>query len=194
MALSVSATAMVAGYELFRALKDIGSRESRSIVESWEIVDALEIIRQDLMGAVAKSYDNGIVFAGDNASFDSADSKFLKFYSLCTADYFDDLCGVRQIYRIEYELAKEGESFCLYRTVSSIAGRNNLSSEKGRKLIHSNIEGGKILFRRGDKLETSFSSKKSLPVYLELKLIADGHSWLLGVAMPCGIAGTEQGL
>lgn len=194
VALSVSAVVLLTGYELFKSLKDVGDRQSESMVEFWEATDALERIREDLLHAVAKSYGQKDVFAGGNAALNSEKSKLLEFYSFCVTDYADRIGGVRQIHRIEYELVKEKGTICLYRTAVPIIKNAEPVNKESKKPIFDKIEQIRIFFHDGRRLLPAFSSKQNLPVYVKLELTANGQTWPLAVKLPCGTAVTEQGL
>lgn len=194
MALSISAVVLATGYELFNTLRETSDRQNQSMAESWQAVDALEQIREDLLHAVPKSYGRKAVFAGDNAVLNSEKFKLLEFYSLCVTDYPGETCGIRQIHRIEYELVKGKDSICLYRAAEPVIGKNKPSNEKSRKLIFGKIEQIKVSFYDGHRLLVSFSSKQHLPVYVKLEVTTTGQTWPLAVKLPCGKAQTEQGL
>jgi prepilin-type N-terminal cleavage/methylation domain-containing protein len=194
VALSVSAMALVTAFELFKALRFVGDRQNQSMVELWEVTNALDQIREDLAYAVPVAYKQEELFTGGNADFEFEEFKLLKFYSLCAADYPGNLSGIRRIHKIEYELVKEKDSICLYRIAIPIIGRNKLPDGENRKLISDKVEKIKISFYDGFKSTTSFSSKQHLPVYVELELTAYGQTWLLAVKLPCGVANVEQAL
>lgn len=191
VALSVSAIVLATGYDLFKALRDIGDKQDRSMAQSRRMVDAIEQIREDLLHAVPTSYGQQPVFAGSNAVFNSEKFKLLEFYSLCVTGYPNKICGVRQIHRIEYELVKGKDSICLYRMATPVIGKNKSSDEKNRKLICDKIKQIEVFFHDGSRLLPSFSPKQHLPVYVRLKLTANGQTWPLAVKLPCGMAKTE---
>ncbi|MHC4286588.1 MAG: hypothetical protein ACYSWZ_27065, partial [Planctomycetota bacterium] len=159
----------------------------------WEIIDVLGQIREDLVHAVPKAYGQEAMFVGDNAAFEFGEFKLLQFYSLVTGR-FNEVCGIRRIHRIEYGLVKEKDSICLYRTATPAVGSNNLYNNKNRKIIFSKIEDLNISFHNGERLETSFSSKESIPVYVEFELTAYGQTWPLAVKLPCAVTNMEQAL
>lgn len=194
VALSISAMVLAMGYELFKTLRFVGDRQDQSMVESWEIINVLGQIREDLVHALPKAYGQEAMFVGDNATFEFEEFKLLQFYSLCVTGQFNEVCGIRQIHRIEYELVKEKDSICLYRTATPIVGKNKLYNNENRKLIFGKIEEISISFHNGGRLESSFSSKQYLPVYVELELTAYGQTWPLAVKLPCGVTNMEQAL
>jgi prepilin-type N-terminal cleavage/methylation domain-containing protein len=193
VALSVSAMVLATGYELFKTLRFVGERQDQSMVELWGIIDVLSQIREDLVHAVPKTYGQEAMFAGDNATFEFEEFKLLQFYSLVTGQ-FNEVCGIRYIHRIEYGLVKEKDSICLYRTAMPAVGANKQYNNEKRKIIFSKIEDLSILFHNGERLETSFSSKQSLPVYVVFKFTAYGQTWPLTVKLPCGLTNMEQQL
>jgi len=191
VALSVSAMVLATGYELFKTLRSVGDKQDKFMAESGQIINVLDQIREDLVHAVPKSYDQEAVFVGNNITFDSDESKLLQFYSLGVTDQFNEICGMRQIHRIAYELVKEKDSISLYRTVRPIVAKDNPSSDQNKKLILEKIDEIKISFHDGRRLEPSFSSKQYLPVYVELELTAYGQTWPLAVKLPCSTANME---
>jgi len=193
VALSVSAMVLATGYELFKTLRLVGDRQDQSMVELWEIINVLGQIREDLVHAVPKTYGQEPMFAGDNATFEFEEFKLLRFYSLVTGQ-FNEVCGIRHIHRIEYGLVKEKDSICLYRTAAPAVGDNKQYNNEKRKIIFSKIEDLSIFFHNGERLETSFSSKQSLPVYVEFEFTAYGQAWPLAVKLPCGLTNMEQQL
>lgn len=193
VALSVSAMVLATGYELFKTLRFVGDKQDQSMAELWEIINVLGQIREDLVHAVPKTYGKEAMFVGDNATFEFEEFKLLQFYSLVTGR-FDEVCGIRQIHRIEYGLVKEKDSICLYRTATSPVDANKLYNNENRKIIFSKIEDLRISFHNGERLETSFSSKQSLPVYVEFEFTAYGQTWPLAVKLPCGLTKMEQQL
>ena len=193
VALSISAMVLATGYELFKTLRFVGDRQDQSMVELWEIINVLDQIREDLVHAVPKAYEQEAMFVGDNATFEFEEFKLLQFYSLVTGQ-FNEVCGIRRIHRIEYGLVKEKNSICLYRTATPIVGSNKLHNNENRKIIFSKIEDLSISFHNGERLETSFSSKQSLPVYVEFEFTAYGQTWPLAVKLPCGLTNMEQAL
>lgn len=193
VALSVSAMVLATGYELFKTLRFVGERQDQSMVELWEIMNVLGQIREDLVHVVPKAYGQEAMFVGDNATFEFEEFKLLQFYSLLTGQ-FNEVCGIRRIHRIEYGLVKENDSICLYRTATPVVGRKKLYNNDNRKIIFSKIEDLSISFHNGERLETSFSSKQSLPVYVEFEFTAYGQTWPLAVKLPCGFTNMEQAL
>jgi len=194
VALTVSAVVLATGYELFKELRSVGEKQSQSMFEAWEITDVLDRIREDLIHAVPKVYAKQLVFVGDNAASEFKRFKLLQFYSFCIADHFNNVSGVRQIHKVEYELVKEKDSVCLYRTATPIIGKTELTDYKYSKRISGKVEEIKISFYDGRRLKTSFSSKQQLPVYLQFELTAYGQTWPLALNLPCGTASTEQAL
>jgi len=194
VALIVSAVVLATGYELFKKLRLAGDRQSQSMFEVWEIIDALDRIREDLIHAAPKAYAQQLVFVGDNTASDFKKFKLLQFYSFCIADHFNNVSGMRQIHKVEYELVKEKDSIHLYRTIVPIIGKTELTDYRHSKRISSKVEEFKIYFYDGHTLKTSFSSKQQLPVYLQFELTAHGQTWPLAVNLPCGITSTEQAL
>lgn len=191
VAMLISAAVLAAGYDLFKSLRATAGRQEQSATLSQEMAGALEQIRGDLLHAVAISNDsNEAVFVGANPVPDSEKSTLLEFNSLCTGSRPDKICGVRQIHRIKYELAKENNSMYLYRWSVPAVGKNKLNGDGNKKLIFDGIEQLKILFYNGKDLLPSFSSEVNLPVYVKLELTADGRSWPLTVKLPCGAAET----
>ena len=89
---------------------------------------------------------------------------------------------------------KKKDSICLYRTATPVVGSNKLHNNENRKIIFSKIEDLSISFHNGERLETSFSSKQSLPVYVEFEFTAYGQTWPLAVKLPCGLTNMEQAL
>ncbi len=191
VALSVSAIVLATGYELFRTLRSVGDKQDQFMAKSGQIINVLDQIREDLVHAVPRSYEQEAVFVGDNITFGSEGSKLLQFYSLCVTDQFNEICGIRQIHKIAYELVKEKDSISLYRTVRLIVAKDNPSSDQNKKLILEKIDEIKIFFHDGRKLGPSFSSKQYLPVYVELELTAYGQTWPLAVKLPCSTANME---
>lgn len=193
VALSVSAMVLATGYQLFKTLRFVGDRQDQSMLELWEIINVLDQIREDLVHAVPKSFGQEAMFAGDNATFEFEELKLLQFYSLVTGR-FNEVCGIRQVHGIEYGLVKEKDSICLYRTATPIVGASKLYNNKNRKIIFRKIEELSISFHNGERLETSFYSKQSLPVYVEFRFTAYGQTWPLAVKLPCGLTNAEQQL
>lgn len=191
VALSVSAMVLATGYELFKTLRSVGDRQDQFLAESGRIINILDRIREDLVHAVPKAYEQEAVFVGNNITFDSEESKLLQFYSLGVTDQFNKICGIRQIHKIAYELVKEKDSISLYRTVTPIVAKDKPSSDQNEKLIFGEIDEIKIFFHDGRKLESSFSSEQYLPVYVELELTAYGQTWPLAVKLPCSTANME---
>jgi prepilin-type N-terminal cleavage/methylation domain-containing protein len=191
VALSVSAMVLATGYELFKTLRAVGGKQDQFMTESERIINVLDQIREDLLHAVPNAYGQEAVFVGNNIIFDSNESKLLQFYSLGVTDRFNEICGVRQIHRIAYESIKEEDSICLHRTVVPIVTKDNSSSDQNKEPILDKIDEIKISFHNGSRLETSFSSKQYLPVYVKLELTAYGQVWPLAVKLPCGTANTE---
>ena len=190
VAMLVSAAVLAAGYDLFRALRNTAERQGQAVTLSQEMAEVIEQIRGDLLHAVAISDDdNKAVFVGDNPVFNTRKFTLLEFNSLCTGGRPDKICGVRQIHRIKYELARENNSISLYRSAVPAVGKNK--SNNNKKLIFNRIEQLKIFFYNGKDLLPSFSSKLNLPVYIKLELTAEGQSWALTVKLPCGVAETE---
>ncbi|MHC4691484.1 MAG: PulJ/GspJ family protein [Planctomycetota bacterium] len=193
VALSVSAMVLATGYQLFKTLRLVGDRQDQSMLELWEITNVLDQIREDLMHAVPKTFGQEAMFAGDNATFEFKELKLLRFYSLVTGQ-FNEVCGIRRIHVIEYGLVKENDSIFLYRIATPVVGANKRYNNKNRKIIFSKIEELSIFFHNGQRLETSFYSKQSLPVYVEFRFTAYGQTWPLAVKLPCGLANMEQQL
>lgn len=194
VALSLSAVVLATGYELFKALRAVSDRQNQSMAELWKMMNALDQVREDLIHAVPKSYGKEAVFTGGNAVPEFKEFKLLKFYSLCVSDHLNEVCGVRQIHRIEYMLVKEKDSLYLYRIATPIIGKAELTNYEDRKSLFGKIEEVKISFHNGHRLAPSFSSKEQLPVYVELQLTAYGQTWMLAVRLPCGLANMEQAL
>jgi type II secretion system protein J len=193
VALSVSAMVLATGYEMFKTLRLVGDRQDQSMVELWEIMNVLDQVREDLVHAVPKAYGQEAMFVGDNATFEFEECKILQFYSLLTGQS-NEVCGIRRIHRIEYGLVKEKDSMCLYRTATPVVGANKLYNSENRKIIFTKIEDIGMSFNNGERLETSFSSKQSLPVYVEFEFTAYGQIWPLAVRLPCGFTNMEQAL
>lgn len=191
LALSVSAMVLATGYELFKTLRAVGGKQDQFLADSGQIINILDQIREDLVHAVPKAYGQEAVFVGNNITFDSDESKLLQFYSLCVTDQFNEICGMRQIHRIAYELIKEKDSISLYRTVAPIVAKDNPSSDQKKEPILDKVDEIKISFHNGSRLEPSFFSKQYLPVYVKLELTAYGQVWPLTVKLPCGTANTE---
>ncbi len=194
VALTVSAIVLGTGYELFKALRNTASKQDSSMVTSWEVVDALEQLREDLLHALPTSYSEQAVFSGSNPNFETERFKLLEFYSLSLTDNPGGLCGVRQINRIEYELVKENDSMCLYRTAIPNCSMVQASNAQSRKLLLDEIEQIEIFFYNGNKLQPAFSSKEHLPVYVKIELTANGQTWPLAVELPCGVTVVRQDL
>ncbi len=191
VALSVSAMVLATGYELFKTLRAVGGKQDQFLADSGRIINILDQIREDLVHAVPKPYGQEAVFAGNNITFDSDESKLLQFYSLGVTEQFNEICGMRQVHRITYELIKENDSICLYRTVAPIVNKDSPSSDQKKEPILDKIDEIKISFHNGSRLEPSFFSKQYLPVYVKLELTAYGQVWPLAVKLPCGTANTE---
>ncbi len=185
VAFLISATGLAAGYELFTVLQTVSDRQDESISVSWEMTNALEQIREDLIHATDKKHGQGPLFAGGN-------KKLLKFYSLCLIEHQNGITGIRQISKIEYELVKENDLLYLYRSMTPISNRPDQSTSKGKKLLSMNIEDAKIFFYRDNKLEPSFSSSQNLPLYVKLEITVKGQTWPLGVWLPCSTTDSEQ--
>ncbi len=194
VALSVSAMVLATGYELFKTLRAVGGRQDQFLDDSERIINVLDRIREDLLHAVPKAYEQEAVFVGNNITFDTDESKLLQFYSLGVSDQFNEISGIRQIHRITYELKKENDSICLYRTVAPRVNKDSPSSDQKKKPIMDKIDEIKISFHNGSRLEPSFLSKQYLPVYVKLELAVYGQVWPLAVKLPCGTAKTEQAL
>jgi type II secretion system protein J len=194
VALSVSAMVLATGYELFKTLRAVGGKQDQFLVDSGRIINILDQIREDLVHAVPKPYGQEAVFVGNNITFDSDESKLLQFYSLGVSDQFNEICGMRQIQRITYELKKENDSICLYRTVASRVDKHRPSSNQKQEPILDKIDEIKISFHNGNRLEPSFLSKQYLPVYVKLELSAYDQVWPLAVKLPCGTSNMEQAL
>lgn len=194
VALSVSAIVLATGYDLFKALRNVGNNQDQSMAQSQKMVDALERIKEDLLHAVPASHNQKVIFSGSNAVVDSGKFKLLEFYSLCVTGYPNKICGVRQIHKIEYELVREKDSILLYRTAIPVIEKNKLTDEKTRKPILDKVEQIRVSFHDGSKLLPSFSSKQHLPVYVQIELVANGQNWPLSVNLPCGTAQMEQSL
>ena len=191
VAMLVSAAVLAAGYDLFKALRDTAERQGQALTLSQEVAEALEQIRDDLLHATVISDDSDkAVFTGDNPILNIGKFTLLEFNSLCAGGRPDKICGVRQIHRIKYELARENDSICLYRSAVPMVGKNK-SNDDNKKLIFNKIEQIKIFFYNGKNLLPSLSSKLNLPVYIKLELTAEGQTWPLAVKLPCGTAEME---
>jgi prepilin-type N-terminal cleavage/methylation domain-containing protein len=193
VALSVSAIVLATGYELFRTFRSVGEKQDESLAECEEIIGVLDQVRDDLAHAVPKAYEQEAVFIGNNPTFDFKEFKLLQFYSFCAVNYSDKAYGIRQIHRIEYELVKEKDSICLYRTAKVIGDNNsNTPSNDGyKKLILEKIDSIQVAFNTAGQLKPSFSSNQYLPVYVGLELTAYGQTWPLVVKLPCGAMNAE---
>lgn len=194
VALLVSAIVLVTGYELFKSLRSVGDAQDQSLAESWEMINVLDRIREDLIQAVPRAYGQETMFSGHSPAAEFEEFKLLQFYSLCITDRPNKVSGIRQIHKIEYELVKEKGSIHLYRTATPMVAKDNRANGEYRKPIFGKIEEIKIFFHNGHQLKPSFSSKQYLPVYVRLELTAWGQTWPLVVKLPCGVMNMEQAL
>jgi type II secretory pathway component PulJ len=175
----ISAVVIAACYETFTSIRAVSERENQSMDESWQMLGALETIREDLMHAVPIAHGDETMFAADNPSPDVESIKLLGFYALTLSNLPPKLFGTRLIHRIEYQLLKESDSNSLYRVEEQITGAD-------KKLIAGNIEEVRILIHDGRRFVSSYSSKYQLPAYIEIELAVSGQKWPLAVRLPCG--------
>ncbi len=180
----ISAAVIAACYEAFTSIRAVSERENQSMDVSWQMLGALETIREDLMHAVPVAHGDETMFAADNPSPAVESIKLLEFYALTLSNLSPELFGTRLIRRIEYNLVKEGDSNSLYRVEEQIAGAD-------KKLIARNIEDAEILIHDGKRFVSSYSSKHLLPTYIETELTVSGQKWPLAVRLPCGNIETQ---
>jgi type II secretory pathway component PulJ len=180
----ISAAVIAASYETFTSIRTVSERENQSMEESWQMLAALEIIKEDLMHAVPAVHGDATMFEGNNPSPGFESFTLLGFYALTLSNLSPKLFGTRIIYRIEYQLVKEGDSNSLYRVEEQIAGTD-------KKLIARNIENIRMLIHDGRRFVSSYSSKHLLPAYIEIELSVSGQKWPLAVRLPCGNVDTQ---
>jgi type II secretion system protein J len=188
VAMSISAVTLLSGYEFFQALKTAGDRQSQDLAATAGIVHGLSRIREDLMHTLLRTGSRESVFTGSNPSLEVEEetTRLLRFYSLCTGYGDDCFRGLRQMYRVSYELVKTEDSVCLYRSAVPAVGPGLVSGNEDRELILDHVEQIKIAFHNGQTWEPSFSSNEKLPAGVELKVKAYGQLWLLPVRLLCG--------
>jgi hypothetical protein len=185
VAMVVSALVLGAACELLGTLRSVARKQSRDLLRATQVTEALELIRDDLMHALARPDDQQIIFTG-------GDTKLMQFHAFCPAEFPGDLSGVRQICRVEYELQTQYETGKLYRLVTPLAGPAQPQTNEDKKLLCDNINKALIRFHDGRRLLTSFSSKSHLPTYVKLVVTVHGRIWPLTVGLPCARPDEEQ--
>jgi type II secretory pathway pseudopilin PulG len=185
VAMVVSALVLAAACELLGTLRSVARKQSRDLLRAAQVTDALELIRDDLMHALAKPDDQQIIFTG-------GDIKLMQFHAFCPAEFPSDISGIRQICRVEYELQTQNEIGKLYRLVTPIVGPAQSQANGNKKLLCDNIDKALIWFHDGQRLLPSFSSKSHLPTYVKLVLTIHGRIWPLTVGLPCAKPDAEQ--
>jgi prepilin-type N-terminal cleavage/methylation domain-containing protein len=187
VAMAVSAIVLAAAYELFRNLTAAAKRQDKVLAQSWEVTNALEQIREDLMHAVPKADDREAAFIG-------GETKLMQFYSLCPSEHVTGLSGIRQLCRIDYELAGQQGDGKLYRQATPVIACDQGQADHHRQSLCVNIKQALVLFQDGDRVRPTFRSKQHLPAYVEIRLKAYDRTWPLTVRLPCGSAEPEKNL
>jgi type II secretion system protein J len=194
VALILSATTLLSGYELFEALKGTGDVQTADLAAAAAIVHGFDQIREDLWHAVPRSGSREPIFVGGNPSSEPKEetTKLLEFYALCASRSNDPVGNLRQMHQVRYELARDNDSVCLYRDVTPVVGPRPTWGAEGREPILERVEQLQIAFRNGRSSEPSFSSNEKLPACVELTVMIDGRIWPLSVKLPCGVSEGQQ--